>query len=56
VDRYTAKYILKGKVLEINRSLYTQHSTMVCGPDENKREKKFFPVFQRDMRAQVIYE
>ena len=29
---------------------------MVCGPDDNEREKKFFPVFQRDMRAQVIYE
>ena len=56
VDRYTAKYKLKGKVLEINRSLYTQHPAMTCGPDENEREKKFFPVFQRDMRAQIIYE
>lgn len=56
VVRYTAKYKLKGKVLEVNRSIYTQHPARVCSPDENERVKKFFPVFQRDMRAQVIYE
>jgi hypothetical protein len=53
---YTAIYILKGNTLAISRELTVQHSTMVCGEAENEMDKKFFPVFQRDMLAQVIYE
>lgn len=54
--RYTAKYILKGNKLEISRDLVSQHPGMVCGDAENEMDKKFFPVFQQDMLAQVIYE
>lgn len=54
--QYTASYVLKGKVLEINRELIIQNKSMVCGEAENELDKKFFPIFQRDMRAQVMYE
>lgn len=54
--QYTASYTLKGNKLEISRELASQHPSMVCDVSENERVKKFFPVFQRDMRAQVIYE
>lgn len=54
--RYTATYLLKGNILEIKRELIIQHPTMVCGEAELEMDKKFFPIFQRDMLAQVIYE
>ncbi|HEU0220370.1 MAG TPA: DUF3857 and transglutaminase domain-containing protein [Gallionella sp.] len=54
--QYTATYRLTGNKLVIDRELFVQHPTMVCGQDENEMDKKFFPIFQRDMRAQVIYE
>lgn len=54
--QYTATYTLKENKLEISRELVNQYPTMVCGEAENEMDKKFFPVFQRDMRAQVIYE
>jgi hypothetical protein len=53
---YTATYILKGNTLAISRELTVQHPSLVCGEAENEMDKKFFPVFQRDMLAQVIYE
>jgi transglutaminase-like putative cysteine protease len=56
VVQYNATYLLKANMLEINRELVQQYPTMVCGEAENDLDKKFFPVFQRDMRAQVIYE
>lgn len=56
VLHYTAKYTLNGNKLEVSRNLASQHPTMVCDVSENERVKRFFPVFQRDMRAQVIYE
>lgn len=56
VVQYTATYIFKGNKLDISRELVYQNKTMVCGETENELKKKFFPVFQRDMRAQVIYE
>lgn len=56
VIQYTATYMLKGNKLEISRELVNQYPTMVCGEAENEMNKRFFPVFQRDMRAQVIYE
>lgn len=54
--QYTATYLLKKNKLEISRELVNQYPTMVCGEAENEMDKKFFPIFQRDMRAQVIYE
>ena len=54
--QYTATYVLKGNKLEIDRELIIQNPGMVCGEAENELDKKFFPVFQRDMRAQVMYE
>lgn len=54
--RYIATYVLKGNILDINRDLVNQHPSMVCGEATLERDKKFFPVFQRDMLAQVIYE
>ena len=54
--QYTAKYILKENKLEVSRELVSQYPTRVCGEAENEVDKKFFQVFQRDMRAQVIYE
>jgi hypothetical protein len=54
--RYTSSYILKEGKLEVSREFVQQYPTMVCGEIENELDKKFFPVFQRDMRAQVIYE
>lgn len=54
--RYTSSYILKENKLEVSREFVQQYPTMVCGEAENEMDKKFFPVFQRDMRAQVIYE
>lgn len=56
VIQYTASYMLNGNKLGISRNLVSQHPSMVCDASENERAKKFFPVFQRDMRAQVIYE
>jgi transglutaminase-like putative cysteine protease len=53
---YTATYTLKGNRLEITRDLVSAHPTRVCGDEDNEMDKKFFPIFQRDMRAQVIYE
>ena len=54
--KYTATYSLTGDYLKISRALVQQFPTMVCGEAENEKDKKFFPVFERDMRAQVIYE
>ena len=54
--QYTAKYILNENKLEVSRELVSQYPTRVCGEAENEVDKKFFQVFQRDMRAQVIYE
>ncbi len=54
--QYTATYTLTDNKLAINRELVSAHPTMVCGEAENEMDKKFFPIFQRDMRAQVIYE
>ena len=54
--QYTATYILSGDKLQINRDLVQQFPTMVCGEAENEKDKKFFPVFERDIRTQVIYE
>ena len=56
IGHYTSTYLLTGNVLEINRDMVVQHPTMVCGQAEIEMDKKFFPIFQRDMRAQVIYE
>ncbi len=54
--QYTATYLLTGNKLEISRELFVQHPIMICGEADNEMDKKFFPIFQRDMRAQVIYE
>lgn len=54
--QYTATYTLTDNKLAINRELVSAHPSMVCGEAENEMDKKFFPIFQRDMRAQVIYE
>ena len=54
--KYTATYKLSGEYLKISRDLVQQFPSMVCGEAENEKDKKFFPVFERDMRAQVIYE
>lgn len=54
--QYSATYALKGNKLEIDRELIIQNTSMVCGEAENELDKRFFPVFQRDMRAQVMYE
>lgn len=54
--QYTATYTLTDNKLAIKRELVSAHPTMVCGEAENEMDKKFFPIFQRDMRAQVIYE
>ncbi len=56
IVQYTATYVLKGSRLEINRELIFQNPSMVCAEAENELDKKFFPIFQRDMRAQVMYE
>jgi len=56
IVEYTARYELMGNVLNVHRELVNQNKTMVCGKEENALDKKFFPVFQRDMRAQIIYE
>ena len=53
---YTATYRLSGNTLKVERHLVASHPTMVCSPASNELDKKFFPVFQRDMRAQVIYD
>ncbi len=53
---YTATYLLQGRKLNIKRKIVTQHPSMVCGEHENELDKVFFPIFARDMRAQVIYE
>ena len=54
--RYNATYTLKGNTLTLKRELITQNPSMVCGEAEYELDKKFYPVFQRDMRAQVMYE
>lgn len=54
--QYTATYTLTDNKLAINRELVSAHPSMVCGEAENEMDKRFFPIFQRDMRAQVIYE
>ena len=54
--RYTATYVLKGNKLEIVRDLVLQYATMTCGDESNEMDKRFFPVFKRDMRAQIIYQ
>ena len=54
--RYTATYLLNENKLKVSRELIQQYPTMVCGEAENEMDKKYFPVFQRDMRAQVVYE
>jgi hypothetical protein len=54
--QYTATYELKENKLEIKRELINQNPGMLCGEAENELAKKFFPVFLRDMRAQVMYE
>lgn len=56
MTQYSATYTLGENKLVVNRELVTQYPTMVCGEAENEMDKKFFPVFQRDMRAQVMYE
>jgi heat shock protein HslJ len=56
ITHYTASYALNGNKLQVKRELSIQSPTMVCGEDENEMDKQFFPVFQRDMRAQVRYE
>lgn len=54
--QYTATYTLMDNKLEISRELVYQNQTMACGEAESERERQFFPVFQRDMRALVMYE
>ncbi len=54
--RYTSTYTQKGNKVEVSRELISQHPSMVCGEAENEMDKKFFPIFQRDMLAQIIYE
>ena len=53
---YTATYRLSGNTLKVKRRLVASHPSMVCDSASNDLDKKFFPVFQRDMRAQVIYD
>jgi hypothetical protein len=54
--RYDATYTLKGNTLTLKRNLIIQNRSMVCGEAEYELDKKFYPVFQRDLRAQVLYE
>jgi hypothetical protein len=54
--QYNATYTLKANRLEVNREFVSAHQSMVCDDADNELDKKFFPIFQRDMRAQVIYE
>ncbi len=56
IFQYTVTYVLKGSRLEINRELTSQNPSMVCAEAKHELNKKFYPVFQRDMRAQVMYE
>ena len=53
---YTASYMLQGNKLKVSRKIVSQHPSLVCGEHENELDKAFFPIFARDMRAQVIYE
>jgi len=54
--KYSSTYIRNGNKIEVKRLLVVQNKSMSCGAHENELDKKFFPIFQRDVRAQIIYE
>jgi hypothetical protein len=55
-SQYRSKYTLDGNKLVVDRELIVQHKSMVCGDEENEMDKRLFPIFDRDMRAQIIYQ
>ena len=56
VTRYTVRYKLDGRKLDVMREMQAGCKSMVCDGNDNKLQQAFFMVLLRDLKAQVIYD